>query len=250
MNYLSVGSNYISQELFLNIKNTHKCKPSGGIWATVHNIEYTKYNEWVDFLCKYPHLLFYRHLENFYNLPAVYLSLKSNASILTIDNTERINYLKTHYPFNNWIDFEALAKDYDGIFVNLSNLKYSNNPNIQKFVKDFSVNTLIIFNLECIDYYQKALIDLSKVSLGNASSFPEYTIKIESEKHIIGSPSIEILTLIEIIKKHIQDIHIEINQESYEIIKSIFQDSINEVLKNHDVLEKDMLLIRKVFNQF
>ena len=74
--------------------------------------------------------------------------------------------------------------------------------------------------------------------------------KYDGKIYHLSSPSIEILTLIEIIKKHIQDNHIEINQESYEIIKRIFQDSIDEALKNHDVLEKDMLLIRKVFNQF
>ena len=37
MNYLTVGTNIISIDLFQNIENKSGPKPYGGIWATPHN---------------------------------------------------------------------------------------------------------------------------------------------------------------------------------------------------------------------
>ena len=72
----------------------------------------------------------------------------------------------------------------------------------------------------------------------------------EKEKKEIDTPCNEVQSLIKIIKKYIIDNNIEINYENCEIINKIFQNTINEALKFHDIPNKDMLLIRKVFNQF
>ena len=44
MNYLSIGTKYISKSLFQPIKNGNGFKPYGGIWATIHNKKYKNYN--------------------------------------------------------------------------------------------------------------------------------------------------------------------------------------------------------------
>ena len=95
-----------------------------------------------------------------------------------------------------------------------------------------------MFNLNCIKYYQRASIDLTETDFENPYEFPEYKITIEEEKNEIDTPCVEVQSLI------------EINYENCEIIKKIFQGAINEALKFHDIPKKDMLLIRKVFNQF
>ena len=44
--------------------------------------------------------------------------------------------------------------------------------------------------------------------------------------------------------------NIELSSKNIERIKKIFQRTINETLKFQNIPQKDMLLIRKVFNQF
>lgn len=249
MNYLIIGTNTISPELFLEIKNTTKIKPTGGLWATTYNTNYANYNEWADYLCDHPHLLFYRRFDNPYLLAAIYFTLNDNANIFTIDSAEKIAYLKTNYPFNNWFDYEKLAQHYDGIFIDLYSLQRTNHEINNILFSSFSVSTLILFNTNCIKHYQNALIDLTNIDFG-AHEFPEYSIKIDEEIHKIEKPSIEILTLMEIIKKYIETNNIKPTPENFEKIKKIFQRAINEALKYYEIPQKDMLLVRKVFNQF
>ena len=57
MNYLSIGTKYISKSLFQPIKNGNGFKPYGGIWATIHNKKYKNYNEWMDYVILNPYIL-------------------------------------------------------------------------------------------------------------------------------------------------------------------------------------------------
>ena len=50
MNYLSIGTNSLSADLFLEIKNSDGVKPIGGLWATEHNNTNLNYNDWVEYL--------------------------------------------------------------------------------------------------------------------------------------------------------------------------------------------------------
>lgn len=250
MNYLSIGTNTLAKELFLNIKNTDGIKPTGGLWATKQGENLPSYNEWVDYLCTNPHLLFYRQYENPFYLQGVYLTLKPTTNLFIIDSTQKIDFLKKHYPLNNWIDYEKISKDYDGIFINISSFKNINDNFYKEIINQFSVSTLILFNLDCIKHYQKASIDLSHIDLYNTHKFPEYHITIDEEKHQINEPSLEIQSLIEIIKHYMIENNIKPSPENYETIKKIFQGAINETLKYHEISQKETLLIRKVFNQF
>ena len=115
MNYLSIGTNSLSADLFLEIKNTNGVKPIGGIWATEHNNTNLNYNEWVEYLCYHPYVLFYHQFNDPYMLPAIYFTLKDNSNIFVIDSIEKINFLKNKYPHNDWIDYEKLSQNFDGI---------------------------------------------------------------------------------------------------------------------------------------
>ena len=50
--------------------------------------------------------------------------------------------------------YVKLSKDYDGIYVDLRNL-FRDNENYDTFKKfsSFGVNSLVLFHLDCIDYY-------------------------------------------------------------------------------------------------
>ena len=250
MNYLSVGTNNLSTNLFLDIKNTENIKPIGGLWATIQKMEFIHYNEWVDHLCSNPYILFFHKFDNPYRIPAVYITLKNSANIFILDSDEKIKFLKEKYPFNDWIDFEKLSRDYDGIFIDLTNINKGKHQKKDAIIKNFSVNTLILFNLSCIDFYKQAEVDLTNTTLGNPYEFPEYTIKINSQKLKIEQAKNEIQLLIEKIKRYMLDNNIKPSLENYEIIKKVFQEAINKALISENSSQKEALLIRKVFNQF
>ncbi len=244
MGYLSVGSSHISPELFLNVKNTDGSKPSGGIWATKHNPLYKSYNEWIDYLCNHPHILYYHGFSNPYNLPAMYITLKEESNIFSLDSTEKLSFLKTNYS----LDYEKLANDYDGIYVNIKKLSNYQDKEITSLIEEFCVSTLILFNINCIKHYQEAYIDLRDASLKGGFHQAEYQIEIDNKLHKIDSSTPEIEYLIESIKEYIRQNNI--NPENTKAIEDIYQNAIDELLKKHNIHKKEMLLIRKVFNQF
>ena len=132
---------------------------------------------------------------------------------------------------------------YDGIYINLSKLKELSQKDIEKLLT-FSVNTLIIFNPNTIKHYKSA-----NISIEFTSSIPEYKINIDTSTNYIEPPSIDITILIETIRRYISDNNIENAKENYELIRRIFSEKIKETLKYNHAPKKELLLIRKVFNQ-
>lgn len=250
MKYLSIGTNFIASELFINIKNTQGTKPTGGIWTTQYYENYNHFNEWVDFLCNNPYIIFYHNFDNPYNLPAICITLKDYSKILTIDSLEKVQYLKEKYPFNNWIDYEKISQDYDGIYIHLTKFRETQNEDYKKLAHSYSVNTMLLFNLDCINYYQKGYIDLSQINFEDKYELREYTINIEDKIYSINKPNIEIQALIEIIKEYIIKNNIEVNPESRKIIESIFQETINNALQTRGIPGESSLVLRRVFNEF
>lgn len=246
MNYLTVGTNIISIDLFQNIENKSGPKPYGGIWATPHNKLYTGYNEWVDFLCVNPYMLYYKNSNNPYNLPACFITLKDNTKIFEVSKKEDLEYLKQTFPHNSWIDFEKLSQHYDGIYMNFSKLKHNLDKDLLNQILSYAVNTLIIFNPHCIKYYQKAEVRLERI--GNAiNPLFEYKIVIDEKKESIKNPNKETETLLENIRKFIQENHLCLNEESFSLIKKFFNVDISETLSSTDLAKSELLLIRKSF---
>lgn len=249
MSYLSVGSGFISSDLFLEIKNTTGIKPTGGIWATDYDLFYQNYNEWVDYLCAHPYILYYQNFENSHNLTAAHIILKENANIFILDSLEKLTFLKEKYPYNGWIDYEKMVLHYDGIYVNINKITNSNDKLSHMIASVFSVNTLLLFNPYCIKHYQKAIIDLSNVDFDNHHEFGEYTITLEDGLLNIYEPSLEVQALIEVIRMYIKNNNIDATCENIDQVKKIFREAIHETLRFQNIPQKDMLLIRKVFNQ-
>lgn len=194
MNYLSIGTNKLNKDLFLDVRNTGTAKPLGGIWATEQ--EYPTYNAWVDYLCDHPHLLFYKNY-GYPNLAAVYLTLQEDARICSLNTEDDIKCLKEKYPLNDWINFEKLSKDYDGIFINYQKLI----DNSQ--IKPYSVNTLILFNLNCVKYYQVATVVIDSLDIDNPTEMYEYRIEISEEKIKIPEESLKYSELFQKAKEYL-----------------------------------------------
>lgn len=203
--YVTIGTKTISSNVFRNILrplNNYSFKPTGGLWASTFN----KYmiSDWYEYM-----MYEGSYLQAIKNIKeAAIFSLKDNAKILTIDSCEQINELSKKYPSyhhilglyeqvnenNKIFDYEELSKEYDGIYVNHYKINFSGK--IQTF-KDWSVNTLLLFNINCIDNYQS--INIAPHNPYDSEDLPK--IVSISDNKIINMPSETYLYLYQYVKK-------------------------------------------------
>ena len=184
--YLSVGTNKILKELEQPIKNGNP-KPTGGLWTTIHDTRYPTYNPWIEFLSIHPHILFYKNAQgNPFQIPAVLIALKETVKIFTLENANQLAFLKKYYPTTDeWIDFEKLSKDYDGIFIDLTNIYRSATEEDRKSFANYAVSSLILFNLDCIKHYQQAIVDIEPFDYECENEFMNYEIVVKPQKYPI-----------------------------------------------------------------
>ena len=169
MLYLTVGTDKITDELFVSIKDKEDMyKPSGGLWLTKYDTNYSNYNVWVDYLIDNPNVMFYKNKSaSIWHQPCSIVKLHDEANIFNLNNENNYNYLLNKYPLNNnSFSYESMTKDYDGIYVDLLSLiTNSNKKEISDLVKQYCVSTLLLYNLDCIDYYHSGLLDIEPFDL-------------------------------------------------------------------------------------
>lgn len=267
--YVIIGTKNIAEDIFRKILrplDINFYKPNGGLWSSELISRIYCISEWHDYL-----LYEDQETASYKNINAgAIFTLKSNARILNIDSEEKIielsqkypswHYILTHYdnPKLNIIDFEALSKDYDGVEVSINKLGY-NEPGLT--FSSWSVNTLLLFNLNCIEKYQS--IDI-EVSLFNYDKRP-YITKISNPKQVLNHSEYyeEVYNYITIIfnkilkatnyqKTNYQEyfnflinctekcINIALNMQKSNI------DIINTRLKNNDIQISNEALIRNI----
>lgn len=164
--YIMIGAPIISKEIFRNILrplNNYNFIPNGGFWASdyINEFEISKWNKYLQYATELA--------QKKDTAQSTIFTLKDNAKILKIEKQDDILLLSKKYPSYHHIlgfiedidekktcfDFEMLSKDYDGIYVDYKNISRENKTII---FKDWIVNTLLLFNLDCIKEYQKAPI--------------------------------------------------------------------------------------------
>ena len=110
-----------------------------------------------------PHLIHYKNARE-----STIFTLKEDAKVLLINNTETVLELIEKYPSYHHIlgaskeienstlciDYEKLSQDYDGIYLDYHKVRFDN----PKIFESWSVSTLLLFNLDCIKEYQRAQI--------------------------------------------------------------------------------------------
>ena len=188
--YVTIWTKNIAEDIFRKILrplDINFYKPNGGLWSSEFISRIYCISEWHDYL-----LYEDQETASYKNINAgAIFTLKNNAKILNIDSEEKIielsqkypswHYILTHYdnPELNIIDFETLSKDYDGVEVSINKLGY-NKPGLT--FNSWSVNTLLLFNLNCIEKYQSVDIE---VSLFNYDKRP-YISKISNPKQVLN----------------------------------------------------------------
>ena len=166
--YITIGNPIISKDIFRNILrplDNFSFKPTGGLWASEFISNFNKISPWYDYLKEAKSITTYMLRYKDLKLASIF-TLKENANILIIDSVNQILELSKKYPSyhhiltnnNNIIfDFEEISRKYDGIYLNYNNLLYQTTINT---FDSWNVNTLLIFNLDCIKEYQTVKINI------------------------------------------------------------------------------------------
>ena len=184
--YLSVGKSTLNSNLFMNIKN-NGIKPLGGLWATKQDTQKRNFNEWIEQIFENPTILFFRYNNK---LDSILLTLEDNANIFILKTQKDLEFLKINFPSENGlIDYETISKCYDGLFINIHQLDVT-------AIIEFSVNSLILFNLDCINYYQKCKISIESHDFeeyfGEYRESTDYIISVDEEKQqVTNNPSLK-----------------------------------------------------------
>lgn len=200
MKYLTVGTKELKADMLYGIEDLEDIgiiKPRGGLWLTKYYDDTPNYNEWVDYMIEHPSILCYKNKEpNIFVQQCALVTLKKDTKIFVLDTPEKHKYLIDNYPYNKAkFSYEDLSADYDGIYVRPHEItKNDNNETTREKFNRFSIDSLILFNLDCIDYYQSGIVDIEPFDV----EFPEYDycnryyeIKIEATKKKVDTRKTE-----------------------------------------------------------
>lgn len=164
--FIMIGTPIITKELFRKVLiplDNYSFKPSGGFWSSFYTGNFC-ISEWFTYLQDSKSIARYKDLNN-----SVIFTLKEDAKILTINNHEQLLELAIKYPSyhhilgyygeinqsNTTFDFIKMSEDYDGVYINYNMITNERKTSI---FNKFSVNSLLLFNLECIKEYRHAPI--------------------------------------------------------------------------------------------
>ena len=150
--YISNGTNKLYHELmkppFAYIIH-NSSKPCGGVWTTEDTGNINS-NFWLRFIADEDYY-------GKYSNDAVLIKLKETAKILYIKDIASFLLAQMKYPVNQgrflaknmMLDYHKIAKDYDGVLLS-EDLFYDRKTS--SLFKDWAVESLVIFNLNCVEY--------------------------------------------------------------------------------------------------
>ena len=189
--YLTVGTKEINYNKFRKVSNYNhdsKYKLSGGLWLAKH-YDGINYSVWMDYVFNHKNVLFYKYgkyLNNEYGwkIPCSLVELNSNNNIFLLDDIDKYDYLRNKYSLDkDSISYEDMALDYDGIYIKLGWTLKKNNYKYDRF-SSFGVDSLILYNLDCINNYNSGDILIERFNIDDYYMYDNilYDINISDEK--------------------------------------------------------------------
>ncbi len=138
--YIHYGAKKFDRELFTPIKKAMPDKPSGGLWASPVDSEYS----WID----YAHAV---GIRNYTEENSFIFCLSKNSKVLVIDSLKdldlcpRIECPEELTNIMYWFDFEKIAQDYDAIALTNRGLKLTKHSWPMSFLS-WDCESILIMN--------------------------------------------------------------------------------------------------------
>lgn len=250
--YITIGTPIITKEIFRNVLrplNNYNFQITGGFWSSEYLNDAYNISDWFSYLQQIKEIALEKNLNQ-----STIFTLKENAKILTIDNPNIVYELARKYPSYHYIlnyyedatnkniifDFEKLSQNYDGIFVNKKNLT----PEINYTIFKDWVNSLLLFNLDCIKEYQTAPIIYDIEDPYSIPYIDKYKI---SDYKKIEEESYEHQILFKIVNQIFMDLMSQYNNYSFEDYDEYFSIVIQNIQKTIFIIKEEQdLLITKI----
>lgn len=240
--YITIGTKDISKDAFRQVlRPPYKSlyKPNGGLWSSEFISKINCISQWHDYLLyDDPETAAYKDL----NIGALF-TLNDNAKILILDSTEKIintskEYPSYHYILSNndiqnklhIIDYESLSKDYDGVYVSVNQLGFNK---ISYTFTSWSVDTLLLFNLDCIKEYQS--VDIFTPT--NPYGMPPHITNISTPKQVLPY-SEHYKEVYNYVREIFENLMLEIDSPFYN-----YMDYYNKVI---ETIEKTIIIVAKI----
>ena len=188
MEYITVGTDTILREYMSDIIDTERIvKPAGGIWCTDYDVLRPQNCDWINHLIDHPGDLMMKSIgKNPFSHKAAILKVNDGAKVFTLAGNDDYDKFLEFYSRNGNMSYEALSKDYDGIYVDLcSNGVFGKSfDERNRNYRMFAVNTFLLFNIDAIDTYKKAQIDIEPFDYeGYCDFYPDYKITVQEGDH-------------------------------------------------------------------
>lgn len=151
-NYVHIGNDYISKDLWVNIINDgNRTKPIGGLWTSPFNNVEGSISDWSDLLLETPRLLYGHSCDK-----GCLLKINAKSNICDFSNSQEVQRIIQMHNMLKSIDYEKLSTLYDGVFVSPYALSYQLRHGL---FENWDVRTLLIFNLDIIESYMPITIE-------------------------------------------------------------------------------------------
>jgi hypothetical protein len=203
-------------------------KPAGGLWCTECQSVYDL--PWMNYMLRKQKLFFMKSPKsNPFLQKGVLLNLKTGAKIFELVGEEGREILSSKYRMS----YESLAEEYDGYYVNICDIFGRDRFEKEKNQRIYSVSSLVLFNLDCIEDYQKMMIEVDPFTYDDYSRIIDYDTKLDPFKHTIPPLSPEYIAILEMIISRFKDFIISErrkfpNVTAYQIAFCIY-DKIKEI---------------------
>ena len=218
MKYINIGTNILMEEYFYQILNgDNKLKPAGGLWTTDYFAP--SFNEWLDYICNRP-IYYTRYMlpNDPFKMNCVIVTPKEGTRILDLDYNDGIEELEEKYRF----DFESLARDYDGVYLDPYKTFTLNTNNKDEYRRLYSVRTLLLFDLKHVQEYKKGQIEIEPFDYTCGYGHDVmYDTKEEEGTFQIEQPSAEYLSFLDYMSIVLKDFifHLRLKYPDYSSVK-------------------------------
>ena len=252
MEYITVGTDTILREYMCDIIDTERIvKPSGGIWCTDYDVLRPQNCDWINHLLDHPSDLIMKSIgKNPFSQIAAILCIKDNARVFSLAGNDDYDKFLKFYSRDGHMSYEALSRDYDGVYVDLcSNGVFGKTfDERSKNYRLFSVNTFLLFNIDAIETYKKARIDIEPFDYeGYCDVLPNYSIEVMDGNHRVRELSegykYLFMKIVEFFDRHYPTENVSHNQMMaiiYDTIMAKFGQELRMMAESEQLNEKQV----------
>ena len=202
MEYVNIGTDVLKAEYMNPVLDTNKLKPTGGLWCT----ECYPNNglPWLNYMIDENRRVYSQKAKESdpFRHKAVFVDVDPIARIFQLRGNEAFERFQSQYRCS----FENLSRSYDGVFIDIAYIFGKDSKEREYYYNLFAVSSLILFNLNVVRSYKKAIIKVDPFDFEyDYSTLVDYKVIVDPTVRYIKQPSNHYLYLVDSIAVRLRD---------------------------------------------